>query len=43
MPLVMAGGEAYVSGRQERARKIKPQYTEGELVRVAYARHQAEA
>src|SRR6059058_2918940 len=43
MPLVMGGGEAYVSGRQERARKIKPQYTEGELVRVAYARHQAEA
>ncbi|HEX7300250.1 MAG TPA: hypothetical protein VF257_14735 [Solirubrobacteraceae bacterium] len=27
----------------ERARKIKPQFTEGELVRVAGARHQAEA
>jgi hypothetical protein len=43
MPLVLAGGEAHVSARQERARKIKPQFTEGELVRVAYARHQAEA
>ncbi|MEA2251255.1 MAG: hypothetical protein QOI62_3626 [Solirubrobacteraceae bacterium] len=28
---------------RERARKIKPQFTEGELVRVAGARHQAEA
>ena len=27
----------------ERLRKIKPQYTEGELVRVAVARNQAEA
>jgi hypothetical protein len=43
MPLVLTGGEALVSSRQERARKIKPQFTEGELVRVAYARHQAEA
>jgi hypothetical protein len=43
MPLVLGGGEALVSARQERARKIKPQFTEGELVRVAYARHQAEA
>ncbi len=31
------------SARQERARKIKPQYAEGELVRVARAQHQAEA
>jgi len=31
-------GEAH-----ERARKINPSYTEGELVRVAGARHQAEA
>jgi hypothetical protein len=31
-------GEAH-----ERARKINPAYTEGELVRVAGARHQAEA
>ena len=44
MPLVLAGGGATsVTARQERARKIKPQFTEGELVRVAYARHQAEA
>ncbi len=26
-----------------RARKVKPQYTEGELVRVAAPRHQSEA
>ena len=32
-----------VSARHERARKIKPQYAEGELVRVARAQHQAEA
>ena len=32
-----------VSARRERARKIKPQYAEGELVRVARAQHQAEA
>jgi hypothetical protein len=32
-----------VSARQERARKIKPQYAEGELVRIARAQHQAEA
>jgi hypothetical protein len=46
MPLVHAGRSADggpVTGRQERARKIKPQFTEGELVRVAGARHQAEA
>ena len=44
MPLVHPGGrEARVSERQERARKIKPQYTQGELVRVVWARNQAEA
>jgi hypothetical protein len=32
-----------VSARQEQARKIKAQYAEGELVRVARAQHQAEA
>ena len=32
-----------VSDRHERARKIKPQLTEGKLVKVAYARNQAEA
>jgi hypothetical protein len=35
MPLVPAGGEASVTERQERARKIDPQYTEGALVWVA--------
>jgi hypothetical protein len=44
MPLVRAGGrEARVSERQERARKIKPQYAQGALVRVVGARNQAEA
>jgi len=46
MPLVFAdspGGEEPVTDRQQRARKIKPQYAEGALVRVAGARHQAEA
>jgi hypothetical protein len=40
------GGEAAISepltARQERARKIKPQLAEGELVYVAWARNQAE-
>ena len=31
------------SARQERARKVKPQYAEGELVQVARRAHQAEA
>jgi hypothetical protein len=31
-----------VSERHERARKIKPQFAEGELVRVAWARNQVE-
>ncbi len=46
MPLVHSGGEsqeAQVTERQARARKIKPQYTEGELTRVAGASNQAEA
>jgi hypothetical protein len=46
MPLVYAGGtgvEDPVTERHERARKIKPQYSEGRLVRVAGARNQAEA
>ena len=44
MPLVREGGrEARVSERQERARKIKPQYAQGGLVRVAWTRNQAEA
>ena len=46
MPLVYSeslGVDEPVTDRQERARKIKPQYAEGALVRVAGARHQAEA
>ena len=38
-----APAEEPVAAAHERARKIKPQYTEGTLVRVAGARHQAEA
>src|SRR6201997_2700895 len=36
-----AGGP--ISERHARARKVKPQLTEGELVKVAWARNQAEA
>jgi hypothetical protein len=46
MPLVHASRgalDAPVTAAHERARKIKPQFTEGALVRVAGARHQAEA
>jgi hypothetical protein len=46
MPLVHAGAdadEAPVSDAHEKARKINPVYTEGELVRVAGGRNQAEA
>jgi hypothetical protein len=46
MPLVYAGTTGVdqpVTERHARARKIKPQYAEGPLVRVAGARHQAEA
>jgi hypothetical protein len=46
MPLVYAGAqgiEAPVTPTHERARKIKPQYSEGDLVRVASGRNQAEA
>jgi len=46
MPLVYAGGDGAdepISDRHERARKIKPQYAEGELVRAAGAQNQAEA
>jgi hypothetical protein len=46
IPLTYAGRtgvDAPVSAAHERARKIKPQYSEGELVRVAGARNQAEA
>jgi hypothetical protein len=44
VPLVRADAVVEeVSERHERARKIKPQYTEGPPVRVAGARNQAEA
>lgn len=46
MPLVYAGVTGVdqpVTATHERARKIKPQYADGELVRVARANHQAEA
>jgi hypothetical protein len=46
MPLVHADRsslEAPVTAAHERARKIRPQYTEGALVAVAGARNQAEA
>src|SRR5436305_5235934 len=45
LPLTHDGGseeDAPVSERHRVARKIKPQLAEGELVRVAGARHQAE-
>jgi hypothetical protein len=45
MPLTYAGAENVESrgDRTDRARKIDPRFTEGELVRVAGGRHQAEA
>src|SRR5215218_1877184 len=46
VPLVTPGGEPLdepLSDAHERARKIDPRYTEGELVRVAGGRNQAEA
>ena len=46
MPLVYAGTRGVdepVTAAHERARKIKPQYSEGALVKVAGSRHQAEA
>jgi hypothetical protein len=46
MPLVysgMLGVDEPLSDRHERARKIDPRYTEGDLVRVAGAMNQAEA
>jgi uncharacterized protein YbaR (Trm112 family) len=46
MPLVYAGAqgiEAPVTPTHERLRKIKPQYSDGDLVQVASGRNQAEA
>jgi hypothetical protein len=42
-PAAVLGQEEPVSERRERARKIKPQLTEGALVKVAWAQNQAEA
>jgi Putative prokaryotic signal transducing protein len=44
LPLVLVDGEApRPSEARERARKVRPAYAQGELVKVARARHQAEA
>ena len=44
MPLVQdQDDESQPSARRRRARKIKPQYAEGELVKVARAANQPEA
>src|SRR3954462_2556198 len=43
MPLVHAAGEAIVTPAQERARKIDPRFAQGETVRVAFTRNQAES
>jgi hypothetical protein len=44
MPLVQPGDrDPAASARQQRARKVKPQYAEGELVKVARAANQPEA
>lgn len=47
MPLVLPGARGVVGEptdeRHEQARKIKPQYSEGQLVQAAYAQNQPEA
>jgi hypothetical protein len=44
MPLVhMPGAERDATERQRKARKVKPQYTEGRLVKIARANSQPEA
>jgi hypothetical protein len=45
MPLVYVGRREAepVTASHERARKVKPQYADGEPVKIAYARNQAEA
>lgn len=45
MPLVYGGArqDKPITAQQEKARKIKPEYASGELVRVAGGRNQAEA
>ena len=44
MPLVYVGrNEEPVTGTHEKARKVRPEYAGGDLVKVAFARNQAEA
>jgi hypothetical protein len=43
LPLVLTAAEEPVSEARARARKLRPQYSDGPLVRVAWARNQAEA
>jgi hypothetical protein len=43
MPLVSTGEAPETTEQQERARKVRSSYAEGPLVKVAWARHQAEA
>lgn len=42
MPLVQPGEPEPASPERERARKIDPRYTQGELVEVAFARNPSE-
>lgn len=44
MPLVYMGrNEDPITGTHEKARKVRPEYAGGDLVKVAFARNQAEA
>jgi pimeloyl-ACP methyl ester carboxylesterase len=43
MPLVQAGSMETTTPERERARKIDPRYAQGEPVRVAFTRNQAES
>ena len=43
MPLVYGGKEEPVSPERERARKIDPRYAQGEPVKVAFTRNEAES
>jgi hypothetical protein len=43
MPLVHTSAEPQATERQRRARKIKPQYADGQLVKVARAANEPEA
>jgi len=43
LPLVIDAIDPPATERHARARKVKPQLTEGELVKVAWARNQSEA